>query len=112
MASKKVKSKASRVYGSARRDAKRVADSKQAHQIRTKATETMNSMEAGAKRVNESQEVKDAGSALMKDTRDFANALYNAARGKKAEVAAPPQKESKKSVRSSKPSPAARQPTP
>jgi hypothetical protein len=111
MASKKaktkVKSKASRAYGSAKRGAKRVANSKQAHQIRAKATETVNSMEAGAKRVNESQEVKDAGNALMRDTREFANAIYNAARGKKAEVTAP-QEVSKKTTTPSKPSPAAK----
>jgi hypothetical protein len=116
MASKKAKtkakSKASRAYGSARRGAERAADSKQAHQIRTKVTETAKSIEAGAKRVDESQEVKDAGSALMRDAGEFASAIYNAARGKKAEVAASPQDEPKKTARSSKPNPAGRKRTP
>jgi hypothetical protein len=78
----KAKRKAIDTYDSAKRGAKQIVDSKEAHQLGAKAKETMNSAERGAKRVIGSQEVKDAGNTLVRDTREFAGAVYSAARGK------------------------------
>jgi len=84
MDTKKARRKANGVYGSAKRDAKKVVDSKEARQLGAKAKETMNSAERGAKRVVGSQRVKAAGNTLARDTKEFAGAVYNAARGKQS----------------------------
>ena len=86
MNAKKAKRKANDVYGSAKRGAKNIVDSKEAHRLGAKAKETMSSAEQGAKRVFASQEVKDAGNTLARDTQAFAGAVYDAARGNKSKA--------------------------
>jgi hypothetical protein len=78
----KARKKVNDMYGSAKRGAKQIVDSKEAHQLGAKAKKTTKSAERGAKRVIGSREVKDAGNTLVRDTKEFASAVYSAARGK------------------------------
>jgi len=96
MNAKRAKRKANDVYGSAKRGAKKIVGSKEAHRLGTKAKETMNSAEQGAKRVFASQEVKDAGDTLARDTKVFAGAVYDAARGNQSKANRQSQKNPKR----------------
>ena len=100
MDAKKAKRKANDVYGSAKRGAKKIVDSKEAHQLGARAKETMSSAEQGAKRIFASQEVKDAGNILASDTKVFAGAVYDAARGNKSKGKRQSQKNPKRKSRS------------
>jgi hypothetical protein len=63
---------------------KKVRDSKEARQLGAKVKETMNSAGQGAKRVIGAPAVKDARNTHVRDTREFAGAIYSAARGKQS----------------------------
>ena len=82
-------------YGSAKRGAKNVGDSKEAPQLGAKVKETMNSAGRDAKRVIGPQAVKDARNTLVSDTREFAGTIYSAARWKQSKGTRQSQEHSK-----------------
>lgn len=70
------------MYGSAKRGAKKIVNSQEAREIKAKAKETTNSVMRSSKRVIGSQEVKEKGNELVRDTKEFVGAVYDATRGK------------------------------
>ncbi|MHB8566842.1 MAG: hypothetical protein ACYC7D_00805 [Nitrososphaerales archaeon] len=80
MSAQKAKTKANRMYKSAKQNTKRMVHSDRAHQINAKARETMNNARNGAKRVMGSQDVSDKRNDVMRSTKEFLGAVYNTAR--------------------------------
>ena len=80
----KAKRKASNSYGSTKRGVKKVWHSKEARQLGAKVKETTNSAGQGAKRVIGAPAVKDARNTHVRDTGEFAGAIYSEARGKQS----------------------------
>jgi hypothetical protein len=89
MSSQKVKAKVNRMYKSAKRDTKRIANSDKAHEIEAKAKETMIDAKDSAKRIMGSQDVRGKGNEMMHSARDFLGAVYNAARKESTKKAVP-----------------------
>lgn len=85
MTAKNVRSKAHSTYKSTKRSTKRIVNSRGAHEMKGRAKRATDSLKRGAKRVIGSPKVKEKGNDLVKSTREFASALYSAARGNDSE---------------------------
>ena len=79
MSSHKTKTRVNRIYKSAKRNTKRIANSHEAHEIEARTKRTMISAKDGAKRIVSSQEVRGKGNDMMRSAKEFLGAVYNAA---------------------------------
>jgi hypothetical protein len=80
MSSHKTRTRVNRIYKSAKRNTKRIANSHEAHELEARTKRTMINAKDGAKRIVSSQEVRGKGNEMMRSAKEFLGAVYNAAR--------------------------------